>query len=195
MAWLDYDGLSHFLDKLKLTFAAIGDIPAAGSTTPAMDGTGATGTSTAYARADHVHPTDTSRAPTSHASSATTYGKGTSANYGHVKLSDATDGTTAAASGGTAATPKAVSDALAAAKAYADSNDSDTTYTLGATGSGSSRKVTLTPSSGSAQSVDVPDTTYSDFTGATHSAAGAHGLVPAPSALTGDHIYLNADGS
>lgn len=31
------------------------------STTPAMDGTAAVGTATTYARADHVHPTDTSR--------------------------------------------------------------------------------------------------------------------------------------
>lgn len=61
------------------------------------------------------------KAPTSHASSATTYGKGTSSAYGHVKLSDSTTATTAAASGGTAATPKAVSDALSAAKSYADS--------------------------------------------------------------------------
>ena len=37
--------------------------PAASSTTPAMDGTAAVGTSAAYARADHVHPSDTSRAP------------------------------------------------------------------------------------------------------------------------------------
>ena len=36
------------------------------STTPAMDGTAAVGTSTDYARADHVHPTDTSRAASSH---------------------------------------------------------------------------------------------------------------------------------
>lgn len=35
----------------------------AGASTPAMDGTGAVGTSTRYARADHVHPTDTTRAP------------------------------------------------------------------------------------------------------------------------------------
>lgn len=61
------------------------------------------------------------KAPKSHASSATTYGKGTSSAYGHVKLSDSTTATTAAASGGTAATPKAVSAALAAAKSYADS--------------------------------------------------------------------------
>ncbi len=36
------------------------------STTPSMDGTAAVGSSDTYARADHVHPTDTSRAPVSH---------------------------------------------------------------------------------------------------------------------------------
>lgn len=84
------------------------DVPSAYTSTPAMDGTGSAGSSTAYAKGDHVHPTDTSRAPTSHATSATTYGKGTSTNYGHVKLSDSVSSTTAAASGGTAATPYAV---------------------------------------------------------------------------------------
>lgn len=36
---------------------------AATATTPKMDGTAAVGTETAYAKGDHVHPTDTSRAP------------------------------------------------------------------------------------------------------------------------------------
>lgn len=36
-------------------------IPSASSTTPAMNGTAAVGTGTTWARADHVHPTDTSR--------------------------------------------------------------------------------------------------------------------------------------
>lgn len=36
-------------------------VPSASSTAPSMDGTAAAGTSTDYARADHVHPTDTSR--------------------------------------------------------------------------------------------------------------------------------------
>jgi hypothetical protein len=35
----------------------------ASSTTPVVDGTGAVGTSLRYARGDHVHPTDTTRAP------------------------------------------------------------------------------------------------------------------------------------
>ena len=85
------------------------------SANPLMDGTVAVGTSVKYAREDHIHPTDTSRAPKSHASTATTYGIGTNNNYGHVKLSDTISGTAAAASGGTAATPKAVSDAKTSA--------------------------------------------------------------------------------
>lgn len=36
-------------------------VPSASSTAPSMDGTAAAGTATTYARADHVHPTDTSR--------------------------------------------------------------------------------------------------------------------------------------
>lgn len=42
------------------------DIPSPSSTTPSMDGTAAIGTGTTYARADHVHPTDTSRAAATH---------------------------------------------------------------------------------------------------------------------------------
>lgn len=106
----------------SITIAATDTTYTPASASPKMDGTAAVGTSAKYAREDHVHPTDTSRAPTSHASTATTYGKGTNTNYGHVKLSDATD-STSSTSGGTAATPKAVSAALAAAKSYADSLD------------------------------------------------------------------------
>ena len=39
-------------------------VPGASSTTPSMDGTAAIGTATTYARANHVHPTDTSRQAT-----------------------------------------------------------------------------------------------------------------------------------
>ena len=49
-------------------------VPAPSSTNPVMDGTVAVGIGTTYARADHVHPSDTSRmavgaAPTAHAAS------------------------------------------------------------------------------------------------------------------------------
>lgn len=41
-------------------------IPSATSTTPKMDGTAAVGSETTWAKGDHVHPTDTSRAASSH---------------------------------------------------------------------------------------------------------------------------------
>ena len=58
------------------------------------------------------------KAPMSHASTATTYGKGDSTNYGHVKLSDSTDSTSGVADG-IAATPAAVK------KAYDLANNAD----------------------------------------------------------------------
>lgn len=60
------------------------------SAEPLMDGAAAVGTSSYAARGDHVHPTDTSRAPTSHASSATTYGVSSASNYGHAMASSTT---------------------------------------------------------------------------------------------------------
>jgi len=96
-------------DKVTISVST-GAIPVGSSTTPKMDGTAAVGTETTWAHGDHVHPTDTSRAPKNHASSDATYGKGTTSNYGHVKLSDSISSTSAAASGGIAATPKAVND-------------------------------------------------------------------------------------
>lgn len=49
-------------------FITVADVPegaAASTTTPKMDGTAKVGTETAFARGDHVHPSDTSRVPTS----------------------------------------------------------------------------------------------------------------------------------
>lgn len=45
----------------SIALPTMSDIPSASSTTPSMDGTAAVGTGTTWARADHVHPTDTSR--------------------------------------------------------------------------------------------------------------------------------------
>lgn len=56
-------------------FITTSDIPegaAASTTTPAMDGTAATGSELAFARGDHVHPTDTSRAAASDVTALTT---------------------------------------------------------------------------------------------------------------------------
>lgn len=43
--------------------AAFGQIPVAATATPLMDGTAAVGSSAKWAKEDHVHPTDTTRAP------------------------------------------------------------------------------------------------------------------------------------
>lgn len=56
------DKLNHIEDGIDA--AGIAPAPAS-SGTPAMDGTAARGSSAQYARADHVHPTDTSRAAAS----------------------------------------------------------------------------------------------------------------------------------
>lgn len=54
--WSESDNTSDAFIKNKPT------IPGASSTTPKMDGTAAVGTETAWARGDHVHPKDTSKA-------------------------------------------------------------------------------------------------------------------------------------
>ena len=82
---------------------------------------------------------DAGAAPTAHASTGTTYGIGTSSNYGHVKLSDSTS-SSSNASAGVAASPKAVNDARAAlqtavsGKAPTSHASSATTYGVGTTG-------------------------------------------------------------
>ncbi len=53
--------------KINSNFSEVyASIPAPSAIVPLVDGTAAVGNSAAYARANHVHPTDTSRAATSH---------------------------------------------------------------------------------------------------------------------------------
>lgn len=120
--YLDDDGLLYFWQKIKNLFALKTDVPSASSTTPKANGTAAVGTEAAWAHGDHVHPTDTTRAPLA---------------------SPALTGTPTAptAAAGTNTTQIAT-----------------TAFVKNA----------------------VDNVTISDFTGATASAAGAHGLVPAP---------------
>ena len=79
MGYMNNDGLLYFWTKLKTIFIrkvnnqtpdANGnvsiDIPAPATANPLMDGTVAVGTSNKYAREDHKHPVDTSRAASSH---------------------------------------------------------------------------------------------------------------------------------
>lgn len=62
---------------------------------------------------DSITGLTNSKAPNNHASTDTKYGTGSSTNYGHVKLSDATDGTEGEGDG-VAATPAAVATVQAA---------------------------------------------------------------------------------
>lgn len=55
-SYLDATGLALVWAKVKEL------IPGGSSTTPIMDGTASVGTGTTWARADHVHPSDTSKA-------------------------------------------------------------------------------------------------------------------------------------
>lgn len=59
---------------------------------------------------------------------------------------------------------------------------------------GSAGKILGWASDGTAQWVDDKNTTYSNFKGATSSAAGGSGLVPAPAAGGHGTQYLRADG-
>lgn len=72
----------------------------------AADAAQATASSAASA-ASAAQTTANDKAPTNHASTATTHGIGTGSNYGHVKLSDSVS-STSAASAGIAASPKAI---------------------------------------------------------------------------------------
>ena len=94
-------------------------MPVVSVNTPLMDGTAAIGIDTGFARGDHVHPVDTSRAPVDHSYASGTYGVGSDSLFGHLKLSD-TYSSSLTVLNGIAATPKSVFDALAEAKLYAD---------------------------------------------------------------------------
>lgn len=62
--YLDSNGLLYFWRKIQNMFALKSDVPGPATDSPKMDGTTAIGSSAKYAREDHVHPTDTSRVPT-----------------------------------------------------------------------------------------------------------------------------------
>lgn len=85
----------------------------------------------------------------------------------------------------------------AVANANAATNDSvgqniASTYVKSVTASG--RTVTVTKGNGTASTFTTQDTTYGNMSGATTSAAGKAGLVPAP-AIGANNRYLRSDGA
>ena len=82
----------------------------------------------------------------------------------------------------------------AVAKATSDSagNNINNTYIKSLSVSG--RTITFTKGNNTTGTITTQDTTYSDMTGATASAAGTHGLVPAPAA-NAQGLFLRGDGT
>ena len=75
--YLDYNGLLYFWTLIKGMFAKPSDAD------PQMDGTASAGSSALYARGDHVHPSDTSKASKSSTTSAGSYGPSADASPAH----------------------------------------------------------------------------------------------------------------
>ena len=99
-----YDGTYWIVEgQDKPAIADVYGLTATGTELNYMSGV----TSAVQTQLDNINTALDGKAPTSHASSDTTYGKGTSSNYGHVKLSASTSSTSGAKSG-VAATPSAV---------------------------------------------------------------------------------------
>lgn len=69
MAYLDNNGVLYLWGKIKsfvtgqgyITSADVPEGAAASTTTPKMNGTAAVGSETAFARGDHVHPSDSTK--------------------------------------------------------------------------------------------------------------------------------------
>lgn len=69
--------------------AAVDISGGAATANPLMDGTATPGTENKFAREDHVHPTDTTRAPNNHADASDKYGLAETGKYGHAKSASA----------------------------------------------------------------------------------------------------------
>ena len=195
-------GIAATPAAVKAVADAIPSVPSASTTTPSMDGTASYGSGTTWARADHIHPTDTSRAPTSHATNATTYGAGTDTNYGHLKLSDSTS-STSSTNGGTAATPAAVKAAYDLAASKTDNTGTITAVQANGTNVATSGTANIPAATTSAYGVtQLSSSTSSTSTtlAATPSAVKAaydlaNGKFTLPSQTGNSGKFLTTDGS
>lgn len=218
--YLDYDGLLYFWQSIKSLFVAdvtydsstnyikktkggqttdVVQLPSGVSpstTTPKMDGTAATGIETAFARGDHVHPTDTSRASSSHvhgylANNGTFGGQSSAieiANGDYLIIGDAS------VSGKKLAYSNLKFDASTDTKALTKKGTWETFSKDGEANVLEGVQMNSTDLTITNKKVNIPV-----FTGATSSAAGTVGLVPAPSIIpsssSGTHYCLSASGS
>ena len=168
--YLDSAGLTYFWQKIKTFFT--------GTATPLMDNSnGSVGTSSKLAREDHVHPSDTTRV------SVTQYATDQTA------INTAIDNLDAALAN---KATNAFSNVKVGTTTIAADSKADTLELVAGS------NVTLTPDATNDKvTIKATDTTYSAFTGATTSAAGTSGLVPAPAKKTSANkfLYLSDSGS
>lgn len=205
--------------------------PGTGDSYPTMNGARALGSNAGYARVDHVHPSDTNKVDK-------VSGKGLSTNdyttaemnklagiasgaevnqnaFSNVKVGDTTvaadaktDTLELVAGSNITLTPDATNDKVTigfsgtiptipnnfgTVKVGSTNVVADTTSDTLELVAGSN--VTLTPDATNDKvTIAATDTTYSDFTPSTTSAAGTHGLVPAPAAGMGVTSVLTSQG-
>lgn len=96
----DPDGDVYTAGGIPLYVASqLPTVPSGSTTSPAMDGTAAAGTETKWAHGDHVHPTDTSRASSSHTHGDITNGGAITASSVTIASGDELVVTDASASG------------------------------------------------------------------------------------------------
>lgn len=95
VADVEFNSTTGYITKTKngstSNIVALPEGASASSTTPAMDGTASAGSENAFARGDHVHPTDTSRASTA---VATTSANGLMSSTDKSKLDGIASGAT-----------------------------------------------------------------------------------------------------
>ena len=137
-----------------------GSSPSPATATPQMDGTGAVGTSTKYAREDHVHPSDTSKVDK-------VSGKGLSTNDFTNTLKNKLDGIASGAevnvqSDWNQSTNTA--DDYIKNKPTIPTKTSDLTNDSGFLTSSQANKVTFTVVSGTVDNVSISNTSYSTQT-------------------------------
>lgn len=224
--YLDKDGLLYFWQKIKAAFVTdvgfnsstnyitktkngstsnVVQIPSGVSpstTTPKMDGTASKGSETAFARGDHVHPSDTSRVPTSR----TINGQALSSDV-DITAEDIE------AIGGIYQSADCLAeeilhlDTLLSTKVDKvtnkglSTNDYTTTEKNKLAGIAAGAQVNVLEGvqmNGTNLAITSKKVNVPVFTGATSSAAGTVGLVPEPSASTSPtpaNQYLAADGT
>jgi hypothetical protein len=94
----DLDGIDSVVHSIQ---TSIPTVPAASATAPAMDGTASAGSSAAWSRGDHVHPSDTTKYNTSNPSGYQTAAQVTAAVPVASSTTPVMDGTAAIGAGTT----------------------------------------------------------------------------------------------